>query len=72
MLALTRVLARYRAYRGEPMRRPAELVWLLDEMLDRIPAWQDGRLYLCGQWGCQWGLSRIWARDLHTTPKGPP
>lgn len=63
--------ARYRAYRGGPMRRRAELAWLLDEMLDRIPAWQDGHLYLQGQWGCQLGLSRIWARDLHAGPVSP-
>jgi hypothetical protein len=43
------LLGWYRNYRGGPMRRRAELVWLLDELLDRIPAWSGGRLYLSGQ-----------------------
>lgn len=39
------------------MRR---LIWLLDEALDRIPRYEDGRWYRYGDWGCQLCLSRWW------------
>ncbi len=38
-------------------------VWLLDEALDRIPAYEDGRWYRYGDWGCQLGLWKIWGEE---------
>ena len=38
------------------------LVWLLDEVLDRIPAYEDGRWYRYGGWGCRLRLHRFWAK----------
>lgn len=38
------------------------LVWLLDEALDRIPAYEDGRWYRYGDWGCRYQLARFWYR----------
>jgi hypothetical protein len=29
------------------------LLWLLDEALDRIPCYEDGRWLRYGDWGCQ-------------------
>lgn len=37
--------------------------WLLDESLDRVPRREEGRWYRYGDWGCQLGLSRFWARE---------
>jgi hypothetical protein len=39
------------------------LVWLLDEVLDRIPRYEQGRWYLHGDWGCQFQLARYWASE---------
>lgn len=36
------------------------MVWLADEVLDRVPAYEDGRWYRHGQWGCRLGLHRFW------------
>jgi len=29
------------------------MLWLLDVALDRIPAYEDGRWYGYGDWGCR-------------------
>jgi hypothetical protein len=55
-------LARYRAWRGPRLVWHAELVWLLDELLDNIPRYEHGRWYRYGQWGCTLRLDRYWAR----------
>jgi hypothetical protein len=36
------------------------LAWAADEILDRVPRYEDGSWYWCGMWGCQLGLYRIW------------
>jgi len=59
------LLARFRAWRGEPLRWRGEVVWLLDEVLDRIPRYEDHRWYRYGHWGCTLGLRRYWDRDEH-------
>jgi hypothetical protein len=38
-------------------------VWLLDELLDRVPGYWEGKWHLAGQWGCRMHLSRFWATD---------
>jgi hypothetical protein len=37
-------------------------IWLLDELLDRIPCYEDGRWYWYGDWGwgCRLRLYRFW------------
>jgi hypothetical protein len=35
-------------------------VWLLDEALDRIPAYEGGHWFSHGQWGCHLRLARFW------------
>lgn len=42
----------------------AWLIWLADEALDRLPAYESGRWYRYGQWGCRLGLRRLWGRFL--------
>jgi hypothetical protein len=37
------------------------VVRLLDEALDRVPAYEGGRWYRYGDWGCRLRLSRYWA-----------
>ena len=37
-------------------------LWL-DELLDAIPGYWDGRWHRHGQWGCTLRLSRYWARE---------
>lgn len=39
------------------------LAWLLDEALDHLPAYEDGKWLRYGDWGCRIGLSRYWARE---------
>lgn len=39
------------------------LAWLLDEVLDLIPAYEDGRWYPCGLWGCRLGLPEFWSKE---------
>ena len=38
-------------------------VWLLDESLDAMPAYERGRWYRYGQWGCRLRLARFWWRE---------
>lgn len=38
-----------------------QVVWLLDEALDRLPAYEDGRWRWYGDWGCRLGLWKYWA-----------
>lgn len=45
------------------MRVLGTLAWAVDELLDRIPRREDGRWYRYGDWGCQLGLGRFYARD---------
>jgi hypothetical protein len=42
------------------MRPDRFVVWLADELLDRIPAYEQGRWYLNGEWGCRLRLYRYW------------
>lgn len=52
-------------FAGEPTLRQHPIrwaVWLLDELLDRIPYW-NGRPRRHGGWGCRLGLSRFWWVD---------
>lgn len=36
-------------------------LWLVDEALDQIPAYDEGRWYRYGHWGCRWRrLQRAW------------
>lgn len=38
-------------------------LWLLDEVLDRVPRYEDGKWHRYGDWGCQMRLHRFWDRD---------
>lgn len=38
-------------------------VWLLDEALDSVPLYEDGRWYRYGQWGCRLRLWRFWWKE---------
>lgn len=49
------------------MRPDRCLVWLADELLDRIPAYEDGHWYRAGQWGCRLRLHRYWWREEQET-----
>jgi hypothetical protein len=42
------------------MRALRWLAWLADEILDRVPAVEDGRVYWYGGWGCRLRMSRFW------------
>jgi hypothetical protein len=45
---------------GASVKAVRWLICLLDEALDQIPAYEDGRWFRHGQWGCQLRLSRFW------------
>lgn len=36
------------------------IVEWLDETLDKIPEYRDGRWYRYGDWGCRLGLGKLW------------
>ena len=38
-------------------------VWLLDELLDRVPAYWGGSWHRYGDWGCRLRLSRYWGEQ---------
>lgn len=42
------------------MRLMRLAVWILDESLDLIPAYEQGRWYRYGQWGCRLHLWKFW------------
>lgn len=46
------------------------IAWLLDELLDRVPRREGGRLYRYGQWGCSLGLPGYWAQTGRPGPEG--
>jgi hypothetical protein len=48
------IITRFQEWRGEKLKLRAEIVWLLDELLDRIPP---------GQLGCRLRLWRYWDQD---------
>jgi hypothetical protein len=50
-----------------PLRYAA---WVADEVLDRVPAREDGRWHRYGGWGCRMGLSRLWDRALPAEREG--
>lgn len=35
-------------------------IWLADELLDRVPTYEDGRWFRRGGWGCRMRLHRWW------------
>jgi hypothetical protein len=49
-------------------RAARELFWLADELLDRVPAYEDGRWYRRGDWGCRLGLHRWWWPETDEVP----
>jgi hypothetical protein len=65
------ILGKYREWRGERLKFRAEIVWLLDEALDQLPAYQDGKWYRYGQWGCRLQLARYWGREEFSKDRGP-
>jgi len=34
----------------------------LDELLDAVPRYEDGRWFRYGDWGCQLGLGCFWSK----------
>lgn len=36
------------------------LAWVTDTALDHLPAYEDGRWYRYGDWGCRLRLHRVW------------
>jgi hypothetical protein len=40
------------------------IAWLLDEALDRVPKYEDGRWYRFGLWGCGTWLNRYWTARI--------
>jgi hypothetical protein len=44
------LLGLYQALRGDPLSWSAEIVWLADELLDRIPAREDDVWHRYGDW----------------------
>lgn len=51
---------RYQEWRGEKLKFRAEVVWLLDEMLDNIPSVE---IHRHGEWGCALKLYRYWGQE---------
>jgi hypothetical protein len=48
---------------ARPLTALRSAVWLLDVILDGIPACEDGRWYRYGEWGCRLRLHRFWWPD---------
>lgn len=46
-------------------------VWLLDESLDAVPTYENGRWWWHGQWGCRMRLARFWWREDRGTFRRP-
>lgn len=42
--------------RGTILSLVETLLWLLDEILDRVPKYEDGRWFWPGYWGCDLAL----------------
>jgi hypothetical protein len=42
------------------MKLLRRLVEQLDVLLDKIPAYEDGRWYRYGDWGCRLQLGKFW------------
>jgi hypothetical protein len=57
------MIRRFRKWRGEKLKLRAEAVWLLDELLDHLPAWNRHSGWHDAQWGCTLRLHRYWDKD---------